>query len=181
MSDAAGMSGGLPLNVYNTKMPPGWKPGDPKHSFKAYEQLVRLWIRQTDLRPEQIGIAMIGRLYGQAFQLGLRIQRLRWDPVSGETRLMAGDELLAQGSTTAGVDAAGNNIPAQVHGGSVLLDELKAEYGQHIQETYTKEGISSKAPFLITATLLQELKSNVDIKRAAAFISFGTFGFGPAI
>ena len=52
---------GLPLKAFTTKVPPGWAPGDPNYTLRQYEQLLRLWIKQTEVRQDQAGPMMAGR------------------------------------------------------------------------------------------------------------------------
>ena len=92
---------GLPLNQFTQKTPPGWRPGVPRYPLRLYEQLLKLWWRQTDVSEAQSGPLMAGRLRGTAFQLALKITQDRFDPDTGQIRQFTGDELLAQGPLVA--------------------------------------------------------------------------------
>jgi hypothetical protein len=65
--------GGLPLQEYTARVPPGWDPNDSKYPLHLYQERLSLWSRLTEFRPEQVGVAIVGRLKGRAYNLALSL------------------------------------------------------------------------------------------------------------
>ena len=65
--------GGLPLQEYTSRVPPGWDPNDSRYPLHLYQERLSLWSRLTELRPEQVGVAIVGRLKGRAYNLALSL------------------------------------------------------------------------------------------------------------
>ena len=133
MADARadGETEGLPLNQFTKSTLPGWRPGLQKYPLRLYVQLLELWWRQTELREEQTGPTMAGRLRGTALQKALALTAVRYDEY-GQGRQVTGDELLAQPTVPADDQIGMLEQPA---GATLLMRMLITEYGQNVQDT----------------------------------------------
>ena len=88
----------------------------------------------TDLRQNQIGPAIAGRLKGRAFHLAMALSITC--PRTGNT--MSGDEALAFEGYAAEYDPAGNILPGADSGVKQLLDIFRAKYGAEEQKVSTR-------------------------------------------
>jgi hypothetical protein len=73
MSEYAG-TGGMPLDQYSDKVPPGWKIGLPHYPFRRYLERLRLFYRMTSLSVIQCGPAVAGRLVGRPYNMALKLR-----------------------------------------------------------------------------------------------------------
>ena len=119
-------TGGLPLDEFNNKVPPGWKPGMTHYPYRRFTERLKLWYRATDLRPDQLGPAVAGRLRGRPFNLALALK------VTDQLGVIhTGDEALAFPGQAAGADPhTGVEIPAVPSGLHQLLRVLDRWYGE---------------------------------------------------
>jgi hypothetical protein len=51
--------GGMPLEEFSTKTPPGWCKGLPNYPFRRYLQKLAVWGHMTDLDPSKSGAAIL--------------------------------------------------------------------------------------------------------------------------
>ena len=124
---------GMPLESYNRSTPPGWRPGVTKFTIRRYLERLRLWYRQTDLGPEQVGPAVAGRLAGRAFDTAMSLRI-----VTQSGRALSGDSALAFAGEAAQTDQAGNVVlPAVDSGLQQLLRILQQQYGADEQQIVT--------------------------------------------
>ena len=125
---------GLPLESYTKSVPPGWRVGAPKYTFRRFLERLRLWYRQTDVSPESLGPAVAGRLQGRLFDTALG---LKFTLVNGNQ--LVGDEALAFPGTDAVLDPNTGTVltPAQDNGLRRLLRVLTAQYGADDQQQIT--------------------------------------------
>ena len=49
----------LPLDEFTRSLPPGWKPGLHRYTFKQYEQLVKLWWRSKNVDDAAVAAILI--------------------------------------------------------------------------------------------------------------------------
>ena len=66
--------------------------------MRRYQQLLQLWLFQTDIPYRQCGAAIVGRLRGSAFQFAMRMQedRLDMNAADGTRRIIKAPELFAE-------------------------------------------------------------------------------------
>ena len=127
-------SHGTPFEAFTKSTPPGWDPGQSDTCpLRAYVERLRLFTRMTDLRQNQIGPAIAGRLKGRAFHLAMALSITC--PRTGN--VMSGDEALAFEGYAAEYDQAGNIMPGADSGVKQLLDVLRAKYGTEEQKVST--------------------------------------------
>ena len=115
---------GLPLEEYRKDVPPGWHPDKKDYPLRRYFELLRLWIRLTNLEDTQVGPAIAGRLKGRAQTIALS---LRFDVIDGNGNQVTlhGDDALAHpGSAGQGVGRA-----VDLSGPKRLLEKLEATFG----------------------------------------------------
>ena len=128
-------SHGTPLEAFTKSTPPGWDPGQSDtFPLRAYVERLRLFTRMTDLRQNQIGPAMAGRLKGRAFHLAMALTITC--PRTGN--IMVGDEALAFEGYAPEYDQAGNVLPGADSGVKQLLHVLRAKYGAEEQKVSTR-------------------------------------------
>ena len=132
MSDEPGH--GLALNTFSRNVPPGWSAGNPKYPLRLYQQLLRLWWKQTQVSEEQCGPMMAGRLRGTALQLAMSLRATRFCPVRETMHEFVGEELLACASNEAYTTTAGIDVPAQAAGAAILNQALTTEFGISLQD-----------------------------------------------
>ena len=116
--------GGLPLEEYRKDVPPGWHPDKKDYPLRRYFELLRLWIRLTNLEDTQVGPAIAGRLKGRAQTIALS---LRFDVLdaNGNQIILHGDDALAHpGGAGPGVDRA-----VDLSGPKRLLEKLEIAFG----------------------------------------------------
>ena len=129
-------SSNLPLEQFNKSTPPGWRPGDAKYPLRRYEQLLSLWSKMTDLRPDQMGPAMAGRLRGASFQLAMKLTTIRRLPPTGsELTLEAADALSCEEIDEFTLPDGMTVVPKQPGGARILLNLLRKEYKTNQQNT----------------------------------------------
>ena len=134
MSTEESGGSGLALNTFTRTVPPGWKAGDARFPLRLYQQLMKLWWRQTTIDERSAGPIMAGRLRGVALQFALAMKQVRWDHDTMSFREMSGDELLSQPGSALFTHIDGQEVPAQLAGARVLYDALQEEFGIHTQD-----------------------------------------------
>ena len=128
-------SHGTPLETFTKSTPPGWDPGQSDtYPLRAYVERLRLFTRMTDLRADQLGPAIAGRLKGRAFHLAMSMKFTC--PRTGVQ--MNGDEVLAYEGYQPEMDPNGNMLPGAPNGVQQLLDILRAKYGAEEQKVSTR-------------------------------------------
>ena len=128
-------SHGTPLETFTKSTPPGWDPGQSDtYPLRAYVERLRLFTRMTDLRNDQLGPAIAGRLKGRAFHLAMAMSFTC--PRTG--KVVNSDEVLAFEGYAPEMDAAGNMLPGADGGVKQLLDILRAKYGAEEQKVSTR-------------------------------------------
>ena len=100
MGDHDTPGGGLPLNTFSKNVPPGWMPSNPKYPIRLYNQLVKLWYRQTAVGERECGPTLAGRLRGTALQLAMALRRRRWCHDREAFHEFVGEELLSPRRTS---------------------------------------------------------------------------------
>ena len=125
---------GLPLESYTKSVPPGWRVGAPKYTFRRFLERLRLWYRQTHQSPESLGPAVAGRLQGRLFDTALG---LKFTLPNGN--MLIGDEALAFLGADAILDPGTGavQVPAEDNGLQRLLRVLTAQYGADDQRQIT--------------------------------------------
>jgi hypothetical protein len=125
---------GLPLEAFTKSVPPGWKPGLPKYTFRRWLERLRLWYRTTELSAEQAGPAVAARLQGRVFDTALS---LRISLPDGRT--IVGDEALAFPGADPVLDPQTGAVttPRQDTGLQHLLRELTKRHGADDQQQVT--------------------------------------------
>ena len=68
-------TGGLPLEEFNPKTPPGWQPGMDSWPFKKYLEKLKMWYRTSEYK---VGDGIIGplvalRLKGEAYEIAVKL------------------------------------------------------------------------------------------------------------
>ena len=114
----------LKLEHYTKTTPPGWRPGDPQYPVKRYLELVELWHALTDLVPEKVGVAVVGRLQGRVHTLALSLAITKQD---GTT--LRGLSALAFQGERATQGPAGQMVPATPNGLQAVCDLLRHKHG----------------------------------------------------
>ena len=61
----------MSLEEFTRQIPPGWRPGIKRYTFKAYYQKLKLWWRFAEIAEHQAGPIIAARLGGLAFKRGL--------------------------------------------------------------------------------------------------------------
>ena len=124
--------GALPLDEFNKTTPPGWDPSRAEsYPLRAYIERLKLWGRLTDLRPDQVGVAVASRLRGRAYRLALSLKVE--DPRAGlEYR---GDDALAFAGHVADPNLG---LPAVPSGFRCLIELLQRRYGAEEQKISTR-------------------------------------------
>ena len=66
-------TGGLPLEEFTSKVPPGWQPGVDSYPFKKFLQKLELWSCSCDcqLGDGKMVPVVAGRLKGDAYDIAL--------------------------------------------------------------------------------------------------------------
>ena len=85
-------TGGLPLEEYTNKTPPGWQPGVDAYPFKKFLQKLELWTVMCDYQigDGRIGPVVAGRLKGDAYDIALKLRiTTRHNEVLEEVKALA--------------------------------------------------------------------------------------------
>ena len=119
----------MPLMQFTTSCPPGREPHITHYPLRLYLEKIRLWWRLTDLRSDQIGPAVAGRLAGCPFNIAMAVQ-----VPDANGNILTGDTALSyEGSPADEV----NGIPHTDIGLRVLLRALQRAYGAEDQAVHT--------------------------------------------
>ena len=125
MSHDTGGRSMIPLDEFTRSIPPGWKPGLHRYSFKQYTQLIKLWWRSRNVEDDGVAAILIAsRLQGLPRRRALNFR------VTRENIEYVGDDALV---LPALIDPqTGHEM--QSSGLSQFLTALKAEHGLHSQD-----------------------------------------------
>ena len=123
----------MSLEEFTKQIPPGWRPGISRYSFKKYLQKLRLWWRFADTTEIQAGPLIAARLGGLAFDraMSLRINRAG--------TIHVGEDAIAQPREAEITDPTTGVViqEAQESGASILIAALRAEFEIHTQDQQT--------------------------------------------
>ena len=116
----------LGLEEFSRQVPPGWKPGVKRYTFKTYMQKLRLWWRFAEVAEHQAGPLIAARLGGLAFKRALTLRLVR----DGE--LYVGEAAIALPRVDATTDPhTGQITEEQKSGAAELIKLLQASFEQH--------------------------------------------------
>ena len=114
----AGSGAGVQLEDFTQRVPPGWRPGIQKYSFKRYLQRLNLWWRITDVQLPGAGPLMASRLQGTPFKIATTLKVTR---LNGMT--YTGEDALSLDAVAADAHYAGS--PAEASGAHLLIQRLQ--------------------------------------------------------
>ena len=125
----------IPLPQYTKSVPPGWDPSSQTFPLRAYIDRLKLWTRTTDLRNEQMGPAVAGRLVGRPFDVAMQLTidiSVRPDMVAFYGReILVGDDALTFPGTPADV---ANGLQELRSGLAQFIRRLEGLYGAQDQK-----------------------------------------------
>ena len=135
----------MPLDIFTKSCPPGLAPNIRKYPLRKYNQLLQLWHMQTDVPPEKIGAAVVGRLKGPAFQYAMQLSDTRVSAVTGLQEATRAPAIFAELAYDQYTDVNGVIHPAKPSGAAFVLASLNAEFkailkifnGSHCQLSWT--------------------------------------------
>ena len=126
--------GGLPLEEFTDKVPPGWTPGLDRYPFKEYVDRLRNWVALTEVATAKQGLLVHGRLKGEPWRLGqkLKITKQNGDVITGHLALSFPGEVAVTDPQTGAV------VQAEVQNGlHHLVTMLQGLYEAHKQDAST--------------------------------------------
>ena len=126
MATADTSRGGLPLDEFTERTPPGWKPGLEHYPLKLFMEKLKLWYAVVDRTDEsKLGPLVAGRLKGGALSIALKVQVMDANGVMQSGAVALQDT----GSTVATFFADGTPRAPYDGGFKVLLRQLQERYG----------------------------------------------------
>ena len=64
----------MSLDEFTKQVPPGWRPGLQRYSFRRYIQKLTLWWRFADVQEHSAGLLIAARLQGLAFEIAVALR-----------------------------------------------------------------------------------------------------------
>ena len=164
---------GLAMYEYTKATPPGWKEYIHGYPLKLYLEELWLWIRTTDVPPDNIGPIAVGRLKGAAYRMVLKMRILRQNGTTlfTDEALATRAEILFPASPSVGLF---RTIPATPSGLDMLIQILEESFGELEYDaegaTWIASSFSTEAVALSMITV-QPPESDVRQRRARSWTS----------
>ena len=135
-NSATDASSRLPLDTFTRSTPPGWTVNIQRYPIRRYAQLLKLWWLQTDLPEHQWGPAIAGRLKGSVFQYAMSLKQERFDPATGQSRVVEAPELFAEAEVEAILNPQTGAVimAAQDSGAKILVTAILREFTSDRQD-----------------------------------------------